>query len=171
MGGPNIVDEYGISPIHVAAADGNMDMVKFLLRVGADPDQATKREKRTALHYAVLNKNLTVVHYLLESEVSSDVRDVYGKTAIQYAVNEDVMREMKARNDLNVHIKKIESYFPKFYSYVGGAINRPKLQHSKEVVFAYKLYREEMKDLNYARNLDIPLPVIPGNAAPVEAQS
>ena len=84
---------------------------------------------------------------------------------MRYAVNEDVMRAMKERSDLNQHIKKIESYFPKFYSYVGGTITRPKLQHSREVMFAYKLYREEVKDLNYDRNLDVPLPVVPGRAA------
>ncbi|EKX31291.1 hypothetical protein GUITHDRAFT_122511 [Guillardia theta CCMP2712] len=162
MGGPNIVDEYGVSPIHVAAADGNFEIVRYLVRAGADPDLATKKEKRTALHYATMNKNLTLVQYLLEIEASSDVLDIYGKTALRYAVNEDVMRAMKERSDLNQHIKKIESYFPKFYSYVGGTITRPKLQHSREVVFAYKLYREEVKDLNYDQNLDVPLPVVPG---------
>ncbi len=48
----NLYDSDGSAPLHVAAREGNSDMIKFLLRRGADPKQGDKYG-RTAMQLAV----------------------------------------------------------------------------------------------------------------------
>jgi ankyrin repeat protein len=63
------VDDKGASPIHWAAGGGHLEILKYLLDKGCDPEvrQISRRSfgGRTALHWASRNGHLAVVQYLL----------------------------------------------------------------------------------------------------------
>lgn len=83
----NRVDSNGRTPIHVAAANGSVEAVRFCVLAGGNPN-AVDSNGWTPLHYAAENGHLGVVHFLLEcpefngkSVINSD-----GKTAFGLAV-------------------------------------------------------------------------------------
>ena len=57
----------GKSPLHSAASDGNLHVVKWLVEAGSDVSLTDKEYGRTAFHYAVLGGHLEVVRYLSNS--------------------------------------------------------------------------------------------------------
>ena len=92
IGGANCWDDHGSYPVHMAAAEGHSDMLRLLIECGAEVDQQTTQEHRTALHFAVINKSHAAVRYLIDVGARTDLKDVYQKTARMYAVDEDAMR-------------------------------------------------------------------------------
>lgn len=92
VGGANCWDDYGTYPVHMAAAEGHTDMLCLLIEYGAEVDQQTTLEHRTALHFAVINKSHAAVRYLIDVGARTDIKDIYQKTARMYAVDEDAMR-------------------------------------------------------------------------------
>ncbi|KAM0722171.1 hypothetical protein Q7P37_001612 [Cladosporium fusiforme] len=75
-------DEYGYTPLHVAA---NAEIAKHLLRDKRTDIGAEDYEGRSALHTAVLKRRLDVIKVLLENSVDTEWKDDGGKTAISYA--------------------------------------------------------------------------------------
>jgi len=77
--------------LHVAAYAGHKDMVVFLVQVGANIDCQT-RLGRTALHLATLSVQLQnraeMATFLLSSGANRSLRDMDGKTARDYALEE-----------------------------------------------------------------------------------
>jgi len=77
--------------LHVAAYAGHKDMVVFLVQVGANIDCQT-RLGRTALHLATLSIQLQnraeMATFLLSSGANRSLRDLDGKTARDYALEE-----------------------------------------------------------------------------------
>jgi len=77
--------------LHVAAYGGHKDMVVFLVQVGANIDCQT-RLGRTALHLATLSIQLQnraeIATFLLSSGANRSLRDMDGKTARDYALEE-----------------------------------------------------------------------------------
>ena len=92
IGGANIWDEAGQYPVHIAAAEGHINMLRMLIECNADIDQPTQEEHKTALHYAVHNKHHDTVTFLIGVGARADLQDVYRRTARSYAVEEDHMR-------------------------------------------------------------------------------
>ena len=78
IGGANIWDDSGQYPVHVAAAEGHTEMLRMLVDRGADIDQMTNGDHRTALHYAVINKDRETIRYLVDMGAKTDVKDVSG---------------------------------------------------------------------------------------------
>jgi len=80
--------EFGFSPLHLAAGNGMLEMVKFLVEKGADISiQADK--KIAPLHMAVGRYGkVEVIDYLLEKGANINVEDEDGKIPIFYAVIE-----------------------------------------------------------------------------------
>ncbi|KAL5015980.1 hypothetical protein ScPMuIL_005569 [Solemya velum] len=68
-----------------AAEKSKYDSVEKLLKKGADLF-AVDENGKTALHYAVINKQLDLVKLLLKHRASVDVADMTGKTPLHYAV-------------------------------------------------------------------------------------
>jgi ankyrin repeat protein len=77
-------DEFGLTPLQVAAAEGHDDIVTFLLSAGADKDVAT-RDGLTALHCAAFRGQVKVVQHLLAVGAHRDVLDNRGFTPLHHA--------------------------------------------------------------------------------------
>ena len=91
---PNIVDQYGYSPLHYAAREhrcqlgcGCVEVIKQLLDSGADPN-CTTIWGETPLHIAVecqLCKEDQVVKMLLERGADKTIADEKGRTPLTIA--------------------------------------------------------------------------------------
>lgn len=80
-------DKKGNTPLHYAAIEGNVRILRLLLDRGANLG-ATCRDGKTALHNAAQRLRLEAVQMLLEKGVDVRVKDVFGRTAADYvAVN------------------------------------------------------------------------------------
>ena len=55
----------GRTPLFVAATEGRLDVVQYLVGVGADMHSATS-QGQTPLSVAEANRHLEVMHYLME---------------------------------------------------------------------------------------------------------
>jgi ankyrin repeat protein len=83
---PNAVATNGskLAVINSAAASGNAELVKMLLREGASPD-AQQEGGFTALHSAAHNNNVEMVQALLNAGADVSTRTSDGKTAADMA--------------------------------------------------------------------------------------
>jgi ankyrin repeat protein len=83
---PNAVATNGskLAVINSAAASGNADLVKMLLRAGANSD-AQQEGGFTALHSAAQQNNKEMVRALLDSGANASIRSNDGKTAADLA--------------------------------------------------------------------------------------
>ena len=86
----------GKTPLILAAMEGHLDVVEFLIENGADVD-AKDYAGRTALMEAALWCQWTVAKHLIKIGADIDVADVRGHTASDYAentlLNEDLRRK------------------------------------------------------------------------------
>ncbi|WP_396269645.1 ankyrin repeat domain-containing protein [Ideonella sp.] len=79
------VDGYGRSPLHYAAADGELKKCKELLTAGADPNTQDDNG-RTPLHFAAQANAAEVAAALIEAGAVLDSTDAYGNTPLSTAV-------------------------------------------------------------------------------------
>lgn len=63
----NQPDACGFTPIHMAVANQDVEMVKFLLRKCANVNCAGGRQRQTPLHIAARTANLTIMRLLMEA--------------------------------------------------------------------------------------------------------
>jgi hypothetical protein len=91
------VDAHQNSPLHMAAANGHVEMTKLLLKCGADPSQRNEKGN-TPLHWASANGCQPVVTLLLEQEhVDVLQRNTFGKSALSAGFesqNTDVVQSL-----------------------------------------------------------------------------
>ncbi len=111
----NEQDEFGLTPLHYAAQNGNLGAVKFLIERGAnvnarcakrvyEANTVMKRWKKekllssswdwrecgcTPLHYAVKNGDLAVSKYLVEHGARVNMKNDFGDSAARYAFTVD----------------------------------------------------------------------------------
>ena len=79
----------GVTPLYLAAANGNPDMLRLLLEVGADPN-AVDQAGETILMTAVRSGNLDAVTLLLDRGAVVDRKDPeFQQTALMMAVREN----------------------------------------------------------------------------------
>nr|GAT54196.1 predicted protein [Mycena chlorophos] len=74
-------DEYGQTPLHLAACNGHPEVVQMLLKAGADQNLRTYDSKRTVLHVAAIYGHKKVVQILLAAGANHKAKDGYGRTA------------------------------------------------------------------------------------------
>ena len=62
----------GSTPLFIAALEGHLEVVRFLVESGANKDQGLTDDGRTALFIAAENGHLEVVRFLVESGANKD---------------------------------------------------------------------------------------------------
>ena len=98
------------SILHHAVLINDIELVKSLVKSGFNPREQSQ-EGRTALHYAAMGNNYNM-YKLLEKQVDTNIRDAYGKTAIDYATKDMEWRILSKRNTfLSSAIRCIANHF------------------------------------------------------------
>ncbi len=87
---PNIHDEAGRTPLHLAAAIGHLECVKSLLSAkGVDVNLADKSNGKTALHKAAYRGRTLIAKALLDAGADPRLKDNDGKSALDAAIDAD----------------------------------------------------------------------------------
>ncbi|WP_029520228.1 ankyrin repeat domain-containing protein [Persephonella sp. IF05-L8] len=81
----NQIYEYEGSPLHVAVKEGDIELVKYFLDNGADPN-IKGAFGETPLHIAVDRGYLDIVKLLLEKEADPNVQSNEGNTPLHLSV-------------------------------------------------------------------------------------
>jgi len=73
---------FGETPLHLAAKNGNLGVIEFLISQNADiHSQSNGFPSGTPLHLAASNGKLNVVEYLISHEVDINIlNDIIGRT-------------------------------------------------------------------------------------------
>eukprot|EP00658_Telonema_sp_P-2_P074207 TRINITY_DN6339_c0_g1_i5.p1 TRINITY_DN6339_c0_g1~~TRINITY_DN6339_c0_g1_i5.p1 ORF type:complete len:446 (+),score=49.88 TRINITY_DN6339_c0_g1_i5:316-1653(+) len=79
-------DTKGLQPIHVAASVGNIDAIRILVHSGADLNETTRHEARSALQLAASHSHLQTAQYLVNTGARVEHKDCHGNTALLLAV-------------------------------------------------------------------------------------
>ncbi len=80
------VDEEGVGLIDDAIKKGRLDVVKFLVEHGIDPNTTKRKSGFTPLMAAMAYGDEPIARYLVhECKVDVDVRDTFEKSAADYA--------------------------------------------------------------------------------------
>ncbi|WP_051062191.1 MULTISPECIES: ankyrin repeat domain-containing protein [unclassified Wolbachia] len=84
----NAKDGCDIAPLHLAAGNGKLDIVKYLINKGASID-VRDCFYQTPLYWAAKSGELDMVKYLVNKGASVDIEDSYGWTALYWAVENE----------------------------------------------------------------------------------
>lgn len=79
-------DTKGFTPLHLAALQGKLPACCELLKLNADPNQATK-SGMTPLHIAVFKRNRPLILLLLHAGADISIKDDSGFNPLHYAVS------------------------------------------------------------------------------------
>ena len=83
----NCKDEWGHIPLHYAAINGHLEVVKyFIVELHCDPMDNKNRYGYTPLHYACRHGHLNIAQYLIREEhCNPSCENKYGTTPLHYA--------------------------------------------------------------------------------------
>jgi ankyrin repeat protein len=76
----------GKTSLHYASMYGHFDVVKFLVKRGAEVNKQEDKTLLTALHYAGARGLLKIIKFLMDNGANSNLRDKQGKTCLHYSV-------------------------------------------------------------------------------------
>lgn len=104
MADPNMRDDYGHSPLHVACTQGHTDTARMFIDAGVDPNMRDEWGN-TPLHLACRQGHADTAHLLIEAGADIDARK-WGNTPLHFACSNghtDLVRLLiQARVDVNV---------------------------------------------------------------------
>jgi ankyrin repeat protein len=91
----------GFSPIHIASANGFVEIVRELLMVNSELGRLKSSDGRTSLHCAAINGMVHVIKELLKfCPASKDIVTFKGETAFHLAVRNNQFEAFKAMVDV-----------------------------------------------------------------------
>ncbi|UKZ88775.1 uncharacterized protein TrAFT101_004511 [Trichoderma asperellum] len=169
----NFTGTNGAFPLWIAGPyyQGRDDIVKLLLKQGADVSQRHKYNNETALHYSTHWGNKTVVRLLLESGAEVNAQDRDGKTALHIAAKEGdeaVLRLLLEKGaDASMKTKAgktalklaawrgYEAIVRHLLDHLGGEINSESWLATSQVLKAAETGDEKAMQLLLARGADI----------------
>jgi ankyrin repeat protein len=82
---PNIRDQNGNTPLHIACINGNKPAVTILLDYAADID-AINDEGQSPIYNAILIDDVDLVNLLVKKGADTDIDDNDDKTPLEYAI-------------------------------------------------------------------------------------
>ena len=85
--GPNDRNENGWSPIIIAAYNGNLEVVKYLLQIGAKSDDVNYKGTSVLMYakdYAIASKDKSIFDLLIKRGVNKNQSDFSGLTIFDY---------------------------------------------------------------------------------------
>ena len=88
---PNIKDETGTTPLHLAAQEGHDGIVQILVKFLAQPN-AKNCYGSTPLHEAAKQQNPNCVRLLLKDGADPKITDDSGSIPLHYADNDEIVR-------------------------------------------------------------------------------
>ena len=91
FGAPSLQADRDVTPLHVAVANQNLELAKFLLDHGADVN-ARDAEARTPLHFAVDRRDFDLMRLLLDAKADPDARSAAGESPLAIANRASGMR-------------------------------------------------------------------------------
>jgi ankyrin repeat protein len=97
---PNIKDNFGNVPLHLAATNGNNNLVQVLAKFKANLDIQNK-DGRTPLHMAAISNKTATYDKLIELGCNPEITDKYGKKPMQYVVNQKLMERSSKNKDMS----------------------------------------------------------------------
>ncbi|XP_042731269.1 ankyrin repeat and death domain-containing protein 1B isoform X5 [Lagopus leucura] len=83
----DMADQHGLTVIHLAAWTGNLDIMRKLVKAGAD-QKAKNEEEMNALHFAAQNNSVKIIDYFLQDLHLTDLNkpDGNNSNALQAAI-------------------------------------------------------------------------------------
>jgi len=105
-------DGTGITPLHMAASKGQLDIVKLLIQHGAQIDTASTRGGNTPLHFAAAGSHHQVVQLLIEQGAEVNQQDFDGMTSLMFAAYRGNLKTAKTLIDHGAdpgHVDKDEN--------------------------------------------------------------
>ncbi|KAL2456208.1 GA-binding protein subunit beta-2 like [Abeliophyllum distichum] len=91
-------DPQGRTALHMAAANGHLDIIEYLLCNGADIN-ASNVEKNTPLHWACLNGHIEVVKHLILAGANVSLLNSHERTPMDEAISRGKMDMIDAVNE------------------------------------------------------------------------
>ena len=76
------------APLHIAAKEGHIDILHYLIKKKCKLEIKTRSFGRTALHYTVLDHHIPCLNLLLSKKVNPDPKDIFGNTPCHYAAED-----------------------------------------------------------------------------------
>ena len=78
---------YGLPPVCVAAKSGQIEMLKYLQRIGCSMQEIDSDSGKSALHFGAQSGNEEVVDYLLANTyINVNMQDDFNSTALHYSI-------------------------------------------------------------------------------------
>ena len=89
----------GLTPLQFAASSGNLDMIRFLVKRGANVNRGAKAGEQTALLSAIYGAHPEAVQALIDLEADVNTKTKDGTTPLKAAMNgdqDDIVKILKA---------------------------------------------------------------------------
>jgi Ankyrin repeats (3 copies)/Ankyrin repeats (many copies) len=81
---PNGSDDWGYTPLHLAAKYGNASTAKKLLAANAKPSVSSSNDGFTPLHIAVMEHKEELISILLKGRADLEAKDHHGRTPLHW---------------------------------------------------------------------------------------
>ena len=83
-------DEFGLSPIHIAAREGKLKDLAYILKSSINIDLQCKNKKNTPLHYAAEWNKIEAVNFLLDHGADKNIKNINNKIPYALAKNSEI---------------------------------------------------------------------------------
>jgi hypothetical protein len=80
----NAADDWGLTPLHLAAKYGHVSTIRKLLAAGASPNSHASNDGFTPLHVAVQEREEEVISVLLAAHAEIEAKDGHGRTPLHW---------------------------------------------------------------------------------------
>ena len=105
----NARNEYGETPLHIAASRRNVNRARTLISDGADVN-AENDDGETPLHYAALEGNTSMARMLVKAGADVNAKDKRGRTALHCVAWEGYTHTARALITLGARVNTKDTY-------------------------------------------------------------